>query len=56
MTKEKTQTYFECERCAINTNTKNKMIPCPRGSCEAKAKGIITTTTTITLKLFNHDH
>lgn len=43
--KVKKSIYWECPRCNMNTNNKGKsMLPCPRGSCEAIVKGVITTT------------
>lgn len=46
--------YYTCLRCGNNSiNKKGTMIPCPRGSCEAKISGtvIITTITTIDTNL-----
>lgn len=40
--------YWECERCQINTLTKDRMIPCPRGGCEAEVTGEIVTTVVLT--------
>lgn len=41
--KHETENYFECERCNINSLTKDRICPCPRGSCEAEIVGEITT-------------
>lgn len=39
--------FYTCERCKNNTlNSKGTMIPCPRGSCEARISGTITKTIT----------
>lgn len=45
--KVKNKDYFECERCEINSLTKGRMCPCPRGGCEAELKGKIVITTTL---------
>ncbi len=45
--------YWVCNRCKINSNTKGRMIPCPRGGCEAKLKGQIIITKE--LKLFSDE-
>jgi len=41
--------YWECKRCRINSKTKDRMCPCPRGSCEAEVTGreVITTESTV---------
>lgn len=36
--------YLVCERCGINSLTKDKTIPCLESGCEAKVKGSIVTT------------
>lgn len=41
--------YWVCDRCKINSETEGRMIPCPRGSCEASVAGTIITTKEITL-------
>lgn len=41
--------FWECKRCNINSNTKGRMIPCPRGSCEADIIGTKKIQTTITI-------
>lgn len=41
--------YWVCARCNINSNTKNRMIPCPRGGCEAYIKGEIIKTKELVL-------
>lgn len=51
MKKENKKEYWSCDSCKINSNTRNRMIPCPRGSCEAEIVGEIITTKE--LKLFN---
>lgn len=48
----KKKDYLVCNRCGINSNTKGRMIPCPRGGCEAEVKGEIGIATTTYLKLF----
>lgn len=45
--KQKTSDYWECDRCKINSFTKDRMIPCPRRGCEAEAVGTITKTITL---------
>lgn len=40
----KKEDYYVCKRCGINSNTKDRFIPCPRGECEAKVKGQIIIT------------
>jgi hypothetical protein len=44
--------YYICERCEINSETKGRMCPCPRGSCEAVPVGKmkVTLVKEITLK------
>lgn len=37
--------YWYCDRCKISSNTGNRMIPCPRGGCEAEIRGEYTITT-----------
>jgi len=49
-TKIKVKDFWSCESCNINSNTKGRMIPCPRGGCDAEVAGQITITTE--LKLF----
>ncbi len=42
--------YYTCARCENNSvNTKGTMIPCPRGSCEAKIRGTVITEKKITV-------
>ena len=48
-TTTKKKDYWVCERCKINSNTKNRMIPCPRGGCEAAIKGEIIITEELNL-------
>jgi hypothetical protein len=46
-TKNKIKDFWACERCDIDSRTKGRMIPCPRGSCEAEIIGrveVITVT------------
>jgi hypothetical protein len=46
MSKEfKKEDFWSCERCGIDTNSKGRMIPCPRGFCEAEVTGVINTIT-----------
>lgn len=33
--------YLVCERCKINSFTPDRMIPCPRGGCEAECVGMV---------------
>ena len=50
--KIETQDYYTCARCEINTlESKGRMIPCPRGGCEAKLSGTITTVVTVDMNL-----
>lgn len=46
-TKTKVKDLWVCERCNINSTSKDRMIPCPRGGCEAEVGGTIEITTTI---------
>lgn len=51
MTKTEIKDYWVCERCDINSlNDKDRMIPCPRGSCDAECKGEIQIRTKLVLK------
>jgi len=43
MNKTIKQDYYSCNRCNITSETKDRMCPCPRGSCEAKIAGTLTT-------------
>lgn len=46
----KTEDYWVCERCGINSlDDVDRMIPCPRGSCDAEIKGVVTTTIKVVL-------
>jgi len=45
MVSEKRDDYYACTRCDINSLTKDRMCPCPRGGCEAKLVGSIDTIT-----------
>lgn len=38
----KKRNYWHCPRCNISSNTKGRMIPCPRGGCEAILVGQTT--------------
>lgn len=40
----KAEDYWYCDRCKISSTTKERMCPCPRGSCEAYVKGVYTIT------------
>jgi len=40
--------HYVCERCEISSNTEGRMIPCPRGSCDAQHVANKTITTIIT--------
>ena len=46
-----TNPYWECKRCNINSLTLDRMVPCPRGSCEAKLAGEMVTTVTVIKRL-----
>lgn len=35
---------YYCNRCKIDSFTKNRICPCPRGSCDAKIRGKVVTT------------
>lgn len=50
-TKVKKEPFYKCSRCNINSNTKDRMCPCPRGSCEAVCVGKVITTTTVEIIL-----
>ena len=41
-----TEDYYFCPRCDKNS-VNHKHCPCPRGSCEARISGTITTTITL---------
>ena len=41
--------YYVCDRCEINTETEDRMCPCPRGSCDAVRVGEVIKTKTIVL-------
>jgi len=42
--------YFECQRCKINSlDSPNRIMPCPRGGCEAYKKGTVTVNKTLNL-------
>lgn len=44
--------FYYCRRCEIySKNSENSMIPCPRGSCEARIIGTAITTTLINQSL-----
>ena len=43
----KFETYWECGRCKITSETEDRLCPCPRGSCEAEAIGEKTIETEI---------
>jgi hypothetical protein len=43
----KQEDYYICERCDITSLKEGKMCPCPRGSCEAKISGTVTTRITL---------
>ncbi len=47
--KIKKKDYWVCNRCEINSNTKSRTIPCPRGGCEAVVRGEITITKELTI-------
>lgn len=50
MSKEiKKEDFWSCEKCGIDSNTKGRMIPCPRGFCDAEVIGEITITTEIVM-------
>lgn len=47
--KVKKKKYFACDSCKINSLTKGRMIPCPRGGCDAEVRGEIIITTEVKL-------
>jgi len=47
--KVKTELYLECPGCNINSLTKDRMCPCPRGECEAEVVGKIITTVEVVI-------
>ena len=50
--KTKKTDFYECKRCEITSDTKGRMCPCPRGSCEAAIIGTkIVQTSTLLLPL-----
>lgn len=36
--------YYECKSCKINSTTKGRMCPCPRGGCDARITGTLIIT------------
>lgn len=42
--------YYECPRCDIDSLDTKRMIPCPRGGCEAQIVGKINRISTLTNK------
>lgn len=46
-TKVTKEDFYACPRCDINSGTKGRLCPCPRGGCEAivVAEKIVTKTT-----------
>lgn len=44
-TKVEEKDLYYCPRCKSDS-LDNKNVPCPRGSCEARIDGTVTTTTT----------
>ena len=42
-----TEEFYSCPRCEIDSNTKDRMCPCPRASCEAIIIGQLITTKTL---------
>jgi hypothetical protein len=49
VTTTKQTDFWECSQCGITSSTSGRMIPCPRGSCEAKVTGQMITVVTKTL-------
>ena len=47
---ESEEGFFECVKCGITSYTKDRMIPCPRGGCEAEETGVIVTNKRLILK------
>ena len=41
--------YWECSRCDISSETKDRLCPCPRGGCDAKVVGTTKITKEITI-------
>ena len=52
MKKIKKDDYYECLSCKINSTTKDRMCPCPRGNCDARITGTLIITT---IKQINTD-
>lgn len=47
---EEKEDYWICDTCGVNTfDNPKRMIPCPRGGCDAEVKGTIFKTTEIVL-------
>ena len=38
-TTESITNYYKCERCKIDSDTEDRICPCPRGGCEAYLYG-----------------
>lgn len=49
--KEEEEDYYSCSRCNITSKTKDRVCPCPRGSCEAKIIGTLLTTRNLITEL-----
>jgi len=47
--KETKSDYYTCGKCKIDSLTKGRMCPCPRGSCVAKISGSVIRTRKIDL-------
>lgn len=51
--------FWECKSCNINSKTKDRMIPCPRGGCDAEIIGHLIKKThfePLVKVLDNHSH
>jgi hypothetical protein len=48
--KAKTTDLYYCPRCKKDS-LKSEHVPCPRGSCEARIEGTVTTTVTVSKTL-----
>ena len=49
MEKVEKKHYLKCVRCKIDSNTEDRMIPCPRGGCDAEIYGETTIKTEVRL-------
>lgn len=54
-TNTKIKDIWKCDSCEISSNTKGRMIPCPRGGCDALIVGKTTIVTVKVTEMFNEE-